>query len=343
MGSPAATTSGHQPTCAKTRIFAREGVHINSPPNITTYAETIAAFSNYRAELTLHDLAPGTLTTYTSSLNSFQAWLADQPITPQNAKLHLAELRSQGRKPATIRLHYAVLKAFLAYQGTDLKLKLTKPRRLPPYHSTKQLIALLDRSAHHPHRNKHLAHRDTLIILTLALTGARRAELAHITPSNITQDFIHIRSGKGDKDRSIPLSHHLRGPLNAYIATHQVPPLQPIFPISPAQIARIVKQHATAAGINDLTPHALRHYCATNWLEHGRSLKAIQDLLGHHSIATTALYLDLIPQHLQSDMQIVDQDNALSTGIMSVIKTLYPTDSKESSTNNKRKKGGKLK
>ena len=316
---------------------------MHTPPDITTHAENIAAFSNYRAELTLQDLAPGSIHTYTSCLNSFQAWLADRPITAQNAKLYLADLHSQGRKPATRRLRYAVLKAFLAYQGTDLKLKLTKPRRLPPYHSTQEIIALLHHAAHDPHATKHLADRDTLIILTLALTGTRRAELARLTPSNITQDFIHIRSGKGQKDRSIPLSQHLRGPLNAYIARHQVPPLQPIFPISTARIAQIVKRHATAAGINHLSPHDLRHYCATNWLEHGRSLKAIQELLGHQSIATTALYLDLIPQHLQSDMQIVDQDNAFSTSLMTIIKQLHSQDSRESTNNNKRKKGGKLK
>jgi len=279
---------------------------------ITTQAQAIAQFSAYRAELSLQYLAPSSQRTYLACLDRFQTWLEGRPITAQNAKLFLASLRQQGDKLATIKLYYAVIKPLLAHLGIELKLKLSSEHRLPPYHSTQQLAAMLQLSSHRSDTHRRLAQRDTLIILTLALTGIRKSELANLTPGDITKDYVYIRSAKRNRDRAIPLAKHLRAPLQLYIYNLGIKPPQHIFPISGDRIYHIIKRYALAAGITDISPHSLRHYFATLLIERGASLKAVQQLMGHSSIKTTAIYLDLIPKHLRATIAIFDRDKKLS-------------------------------
>lgn len=307
---------------------------MKTQPKITTQAKTIAQFSNYLAELSLENLAPATLTTYQAALRHFQTWLQQRPPTTHNAKLFLADMKHRGAKPATIKLHYTVIRSFLAYHRIELKLKFTRPHHLPQYHSTAEITALLDLCPNPKHSHHHLAQRDTLIISMLALTGMRRSELAHLTPGDIAQGYIHIRSGKGDKDRAIPLAKHLINPLNHYIETNHIPPTKRLFPITGHRIYGIVKHYARAAGIHDIGPHSLRHYFATKLIEAGASLNAVQQLLGHASITTTALYLDLIPKHLQSTIAIFDQDEKLSTALTALNKLLSESKVTDDNNNN---------
>ncbi|GAH53383.1 unnamed protein product [marine sediment metagenome] len=62
-------------------------------------------------------------------------------------------------------------------------------------------------------------------------------------------------------------------------------------------------------------PHSLRHYFATLLIERGAPLKAVQELLGHASIKTTAIYLDLIPKHLQATIALFDTEKTLSAAL----------------------------
>lgn len=70
---------------------------------------------------------------------------------------------------------------------------------------------------------------------------------------------------------------------------------------------RIVVRYAKAVGIEHFSPHNLRHFFATILLELGAPLKAIQELMAHASIETTAIYLDLIPHHLQTTIALLNQ------------------------------------
>jgi len=80
-----------------------------------------------------------------------------------------------------------------------------------------------------------------------------------------------------------------------------------LFPIHRKRLDTLVKHYALKAGINDVTPHTLRHYFATSLLECGANLRAIQELLGHADISTTAIYLDIIPKHLQNTIALLDK------------------------------------
>jgi site-specific recombinase XerD len=267
--------------------------------------ETAAAFADYVAELELQDLTPDYLRATKQRLRWFQDWLEDRPISANAAKHFLAHMRETGRSHKTIKCYYAAIKPFLAYHHKDLKVKFRNQKHLPRYHPTDHIHQLLTAVTARTDRwANHKKQRDALIILTLAYTGLRRAELAHLTPNDVANDYIYVRSGKGDKDRAIPLAQDLAQPLAQYIDDHNIAPTASIFGIQPKHIYTIIRNYAKASGL-DITPHAIRHYFATTLVEKGAPLSAIQQLLGHTTIATTAIYLDMIPTHLKTSVSLL--------------------------------------
>lgn len=267
--------------------------------------ESAAAFADYIAELDLQDLTIDYLTACKQRLRSFQTWLDDRPISPNAAKQFLAELRNLGRSQTTIKAYYAAIKPFLAYHNIPLKVKFRRQRHLPTYHPPQHINDLINAADNRTDNwSGHTKERDKLIILTLAYTGLRRSELAHLSPSDITADYIYVRSGKGDKDRAVPLAPDLKQPLLAYIEDNEIPPTAPIFGVTPKHIYTIIRNYARASGIR-LSPHSLRHFFATTLVERGAPLSAIQQLLGHSTISTTAIYLDMIPTHLQTSISLL--------------------------------------
>jgi integrase/recombinase XerD len=276
--------------------------------------EAAAAFHAFDLELSqrLPKLTPPTLSAYRQRLRVFQAWLENRPISANAARQFLAEMLEAGYAQKSVKAYYVPIRAFLEYLGIPFKIKFHYPKRLPQYHSPGDVEALIAAADARTDTWAKLKTRDKLIILTLALTGLRRAELAKLRPCDIAHDYIYVRSGKGDKDRVIPIAEDLREPLFSYIHQEGIPSSSPIFAIGPKHIYSIVKKYASVVGI-DMAPHALRHYFATSLLEKGAFLRSIQELLGHANIATTSIYLDMIPKHLQGSISLLSGSLSVST------------------------------
>ena len=145
----------------------------------------------------------------------------------------------------------------------------------------------------------------------------RRAELARLKVSDIdsARMVIHIRQGKGGKDRNVTLSPRLLEILRDYWKwrkpqVYLFPSLlrpRPDKPITDKTIWYAVREAARRAGIKKkVTPHTLRHSWATHLLERGTDLKTIQVLLGHADLEATTIYLHLSQRHLQSMTNPVD-------------------------------------
>jgi len=276
-------------------------------------SENIATFHGYFTDLQTRDLSPSTVAKYTQCLKSYQEWLGDREPTPDTASLFLAHLRQEPLALASIKLYYHALKPFLKYLGyADFSLKFRKEYRLPSYHSKSEVNALLETIQGRCDNWEKLKTRDYLMILMLAHTGMRRGELSRLTVRHVNfhANSILVVQGKGGKDRVIPISETLRQPLQDYIKSNRLKPKNRLFELSKHRIYSIVTHYARIADIYDFHPHSLRHYFATRLLELGASLKAIQELLGHSSIETTAIYLDLIPKHLESAIQLLDKNFA---------------------------------
>lgn|GEM_PF-969923 len=270
-------------------------------------AQTIAQFTAYLDELSLQDITPEHRKQSRQRLGAFRSFLDGQPPSAYLAKKFLAELRERGYKQRSVEAYYHAIKPFLEFNGIPFKLKLRRPHDLPHYHSPDQLNSMLDIIANRSDRWAKVKTRDTLIILMIALTGLRKSELLALRPMDISDHFIYVRQGKGGKDRAIPPSHQLIKPLKDYIAQENISPTDRLISIKSKELYNIVVKYARAAGIDDLSPHGLRHFFATSLVERGAHLTAVQQLLGHTNIQTTSIYIDVIPQHLADSIALLDQ------------------------------------
>jgi site-specific recombinase XerD len=302
--------------------------------NLETEIQSIAQFTSYFDELSLKDITPQYHRQSVQRLNAFRAFLADQPASAYAGKKFLAHLRDQNYQPTTVEAYYHAIKPFLEFirdpssREAPFKVKLKRQRRLPRYHSASQLYSILDVIASRNDKWAKVKQRDTLIFLMLAFTGMRKAELLNLRPCDIVNGFIYIRKGKGDKDRVIPLAQHLVKPLRDYITEQNISSADKLFSITPRMCYHIVKRYALAAGIDDLSPHGLRHFFATTLVEQGAQLRAVQELLGHASIKTTAVYLDIVPHHLQSSIALLDASLSISVGTNNISKSVKRSRSK---------------
>ena len=149
--------------------------------------------------------------------------------------------------------------------------------------------------------------------MTLYATGVRRSELTHLRIQDIDSErmVVHVRGGKGRKDREVMLSEQLLANLREHIRRLRRKPEQWLFPggkwhtsndpITPNVPWLACSHAAKKAGISKpCHPHILRHRFATHLLEAGADLRAIQMLLGHRDLEQTARYLHLSAKHLSA-------------------------------------------
>ena len=177
-----------------------------------------------------------------------------------------------------------------------------RPERLPVVLSEEEVARLIESAITSYHR---------VILMTLYGTGLRREELCRLKVSDIDSQrmVVHVRQGKGNKDRDVTLSPRLLEVLRAYWKwrkpkTYLFPSLyrkRPEQPIDSKTVWHAVREAARRAGIKKkVSPHLLRHSWATHLLERGADLKAIQVLLGHVDLEATTIYLHLSQRHLQA-------------------------------------------
>jgi integrase/recombinase XerD len=186
-----------------------------------------------------------------------------------------------------------------------------KPIRLPEILSREEVERLIECANSPLHR---------VCILTLYATGMRREELVRLKIEQIdsARMLIHIRQGKGKKDRDVMLSPRLLQELRDYWRTAKRKPTTYLFPSQGSQpnddvpmtsksVWDAVHQAATRAGLDKrVHPHTLRHCFATHLLESGADLRTIQLLLGHADLKTTSRYLHLSERHLKASPSPLD-------------------------------------
>lgn len=261
-------------------------------------ASLTAQASDYIIDLSLSDHSPLTVSRYASCIRSFVAFLGASVPSEYTAKSYFASLRARGISSHSLSIYYHAISPFLAAQGIPFKLKFKRHRRLPSYTSASQVATLIQAITTRLDNWRHLSPRDLAIIYTLAYTGIRRAELLSLSTRHIDLSAGFLRViGKGDDERLLPICAHLHAVLSPYI--NSLPNGTKVFPLSARRLCTLISRYAQAAGVPHLHPHSFRHFFATQLIEAGVPLHEIQHLLGHRDIATTAIYLDVVPSHLQ--------------------------------------------
>jgi len=226
-------------------------------------------------------------------------------------------LNREGLSKKTQNYYLIALRAFLKYLARENITSLS-PERIELAKQEERILDLiggdeLERLLSAPKTDNLKGLRDKALIELLFSTGLRVGELCSLSRTlDLKKDEFSIR-GKGGKVRVVFLSSRAKDALKKYLDTRtdmddalfiRVPKTYNLKPITsrltPRSVERIVKYYAIKAGIDKkVTPHVVRHSFATDLLENGADLRAVQVLLGHSNISTTQIYTHVTDKHLR--------------------------------------------
>jgi len=268
-------------------------------------------------------LSDNSLQAYRNDLDQFLLYLTEHSIDRPNQLSHailldhLISLRESGRSARTVSRHLVSLRVFFRFLQQERLIDLDPsetlesprlwsllPDTLSPVEVTQLLNVSIKKSNH--------AQRNRTILELLYATGLRVSEMCALKIGDLSlQDAMLRTMGKGNKERIVPIAgktvelvnnyllqdrpRYIRNELEAHLFLSQQGR-----PLTRQRIWQIIKDQAKAAGIDKkISPHTLRHSCATHLLENGGSLRVIQELLGHSDISTTQLYTHVDQKRLQ--------------------------------------------
>lgn len=262
----------------------------------------------YRAKLKRQRYSENTIKTYISLFRDFLNYFPNLPaqkISKKEIEEYLDFLVNKKKvSPSTQNQCINSIKYYLEkvlgkekeyYYGID---RPRKGRSLPKVISEEEVIRMI-------RRTKNLKHQ--CVIALLYSGGLRRGELLNIRKEDIQleRQQIFIQAAKGKKDRVVPLSNRMKGALKQYLSVYR--PNYWLFEgpgrkqYSATSVSVIVKRAGKVAGVaQTVTPHMLRHSFATHLMEQGTDTRFIQELLGHSSLKTTAIYEHVSSKNLQN-------------------------------------------
>ena len=259
-------------------------------------------------ELQRRNYAQNTVRTYIKIVERFAKHFGRSPdrLGPHQIREYQVHLfRDRRLSPCTVEQHVAALR-FLFVKTLR---RHYMHEHLPDVLSLAEVQRLLDSAC-------NLYHR--AMLMTLYSTGMRRAEMCRLKVSDIDSErmIVHIRQGKGGRDRDVPLSQKLLETLREYF--RWMKPKTWLFPgtvdhrradvpITEKMAWAAARKAAEKAGIKKrVSPHILRHSYATHMLEAGADLRTIQMLLGHAKLEQTVVYLHLSQRHLKATANPLD-------------------------------------
>jgi len=245
-------------------------------------------------------VAPATKRSYASDLRDFACWYGARRLEDVDVRVlsdytaHLGRARPGGKlAPATIARRLAAVRALLRFalgagRVPDAPFAPRRPRRLPDapkLAEVEELIAAARRD------DPVLALRNRALLELVYSAGLRSAEAVGLDLGDVDfeQEHVHVRRGKGAKDRVVPLGEEAAHWLARYL--HEARPQL----ARGAENALFLSARGRRLDTSTLrrmlaNPHRLRHAFATHLLEGGADLRVIQELLGHSSLSTTQVY-----------------------------------------------------
>ena len=262
-----------------------------SPATIAAYQRDLVDYLSFMAE---HQGGPQGLTALGEvGTSDMRAWMARERASGLGA-------RSLARKLSAVKTFYRYLAEREGLEVTPVlsarapKYQRSLPRPLPEDAARAMIGAVGSQD-----ERAWVAARDAAVMTLLYGCGLRISEALALTADDLPLgDTLRI-TGKGGKERIVPVIAPARAAVQAYldIQPHPMEAGTPVFrairggPLSPRTVQKSMEQARMALGLPaSATPHAMRHSFATHLLSAGGDLRAIQDLLGHASLSTTQVY-----------------------------------------------------
>jgi integrase/recombinase XerD len=287
------------------------------------------AINGFKSYLQLErSLSPNTVEAYVRDIGQLQMFTSEfqtdhSPIQLTTAQLKefVQQIAEIGMSPNTQSRMVSGIRSFYKYLLLEDKIEIDPSelletpkigRKLPDTLSNQEvedMINAIDLSKPEGERNR-------AIMETLYGSGLRVSELVNLKISNVyfNDGFMRIL-GKGSKERLVPLGGISAKRISEYIKQIRIHTDVKkgaedfVFlnrrgnPLSRVMIFNIVKQSAVKAGLKkSISPHTLRHSFATELIQRGADLRAVQDMLGHESITTTEIYTHLDRDYLRSNI-----------------------------------------
>jgi len=230
----------------------------------------------------------------------------DRPLAPSSIARALVAVRSFHR--------FCVDEGFLAADPSEEIGAPRVPQGIPKALTEAEIGALLAAVTGDDAR----ALRDRAILETLYAAGVRISELVGLDRRDVDLDDGLLRVlGKGSKERVVPVGREALAALTAYLErgrpvltakrTRRTRTDDAVFlnarggRLTRQGCWRIVRAAGDRAGLGaQLSPHVLRHSCATHMLDHGADIRVVQELLGHASLSTTQVYTKVSPERLRA-------------------------------------------
>lgn len=268
-----------------------------------------------------------TLSAYRRDITGYCSWLTAHRATLRSVDRSLldafvSERRAAGGAASSVARQVAAIRMlhrFLAEEGVrrddptaDIE-GIRVPAGIPHPLSEDEVLALLAV----PATNEPVRLRDRAMLEFLYATGARISEACGLSLGDFDHEEQLVRLfGKGSKERIVPYGRHAAAALAEWLGPSGRPHLEPrrwarrgdaeavFLNLRGARLSRqaawaMVKKYGDRIGLGSkLSPHVLRHSCATHLLDHGADLRIVQELLGHASISTTQVYTRVSQERL---------------------------------------------
>lgn len=293
------------------------------------------AFYNYLRNVTAR--SPHTVTAYVRDLEDFRRFYRedlrhadDDPrgIITADLRLWISSESAKGLKATSVSRKVHTLRSFFNYLVRHQGLAPNPaaalhgpklPKALPKFIVEEESNMLIDELENDASNfDDFIMARDALIVNMLYSTGLRAAELVGLLDINVDTSRGELKVlGKRNKERIVPFGTELSNMIKRYreLRRHTVgrsaagdaffvrPDGRPVYY---QLVYRVVNGSLSAANVSSSkkSPHVLRHSFATDMLNHGAELTAIQKLLGHNSLATTQRYTHLSYRELQQNYQL---------------------------------------
>jgi integrase/recombinase XerD len=258
-----------------------------------------------KADLELRGLAASTQHNYLRRAQDFVAYHRRSPSELGEREIcdFLLHLRQKRVGSATHHMYVAAIKFLYATTlgRPEEVAKIPWPKRsqkLPDILTGEEVERLFGAIQSVKHR---------AILMTAYGAGLRISQACSLQINDIDSSrmLIHVREGKGSKDRYVMLGERLLEVLRAYFkcvhpkGPYLFPGLVPGRPITPGAVQGVLREVVAHCRFSKrVTAHSLRHGFATHLLEAGNDIRTIQRLLGHASIQTTARYLKVTERHI---------------------------------------------
>jgi integrase/recombinase XerD len=304
---------------------ARRGCGVSErggrPDQMTT--QTVRFLTYLRVE---KGLASNTVASYECDLKKFAAHCRDKEIrlksvTRQNIRDFLQSLFERRLDARSVARHLVAVRGFFRFLlnerviPTDPAADVESPQSsvsLPRFLAVDEVEALLQQ----PDVSNPRGLRDKAMLELLYATGMRVSELVNLKSDNIDMNLGILRcTGKGDKERLIPVGKSALAAVEAYVNRGRAlllkkGPVPYLFVnnrggrLSRVGFWKVLSRYGRTAAISaPLTPHMVRHSFATHLLERGADLRSIQLLLGHSDISTTQIYTHVLKERLKQVYQ----------------------------------------